>query len=77
MDTIILGIRKPAKAFPFPPELQQMVNIEWGSPETSLRSGRHLGRTYLWSPDDLDRWLRFLKVDALVTAVTKHTTIPV
>lgn len=31
----------------------------------------------MWSPESLEQWLAYPKVDALVTGVAKHTTSPV
>lgn len=54
-----------------------MVSREWESPDVPLLNTHRLGQLYVWSPGDLEQWLAYPKVDALVTGVTKHTTIPV
>lgn len=48
-----------------------------GDSRSSLKQSHRLVQIYSWSAADLDKWLCFPKVDALITAMTKHITIPV
>lgn len=74
---ILIGVKVPARAFPFPQELQQMVMEEWEAPDASLPMACWLDKMYAWFQEDLQGWLSYSKVDSLVTGVTKQTTIPV
>ncbi|XP_029473229.1 inactive N-acetylated-alpha-linked acidic dipeptidase-like protein 2 [Rhinatrema bivittatum] len=75
-DPLLAGLRPMAKAFPTHYNILQLISREWDTPESNLRVGRAMDKLYPL-PTDFLELLRVPAVDSAVSAVTKHTTIPV
>ncbi|XP_029443076.1 tonsoku-like protein [Rhinatrema bivittatum] len=75
-DVAMAGLKAPPQTFPFHHKVLQLVSKEWEVPEASLRVSRAMEKLYPLPADSLDL-LKTPLVDSAVTAVVKHTTIPV
>lgn len=75
-DPLLQCCRKSQTVFPVHREIKQMVETKWETLEAGLRGSRAMPRLYPL-PDQEKEQLRSPKVDAVVSAVTEMTTIPV
>ncbi|XP_029432066.1 uncharacterized protein LOC115075634 [Rhinatrema bivittatum] len=75
-DPIVLGLRGPPSAFPLHFLALDLLFKEWDTPELGLKMAKAMDKLYPL-PEDILELLRLPRIDSVVEAVTKKTTIPV